>query len=105
MSLTLRFPLRAVVASSSAIRSSRSAQQSPERSAASAGPPVMLSHETMANGENQRAVRIFMCDPLVLVWVSRSAASGGQRYLERPRRCCSESRADTDENRLVAFTL
>src|SRR5262245_14008623 len=32
--LTLRFPLRAVVASSSAMRSSRSAQQFPPRSAA-----------------------------------------------------------------------
>src|SRR6476661_5862853 len=34
---TLRLPLRAVVASSSATRSSRSAQQSPPRSAALAG--------------------------------------------------------------------
>jgi hypothetical protein len=34
---TLRFPLRAVVASSSAMRSSRSAQQSPPKSAARAG--------------------------------------------------------------------
>jgi hypothetical protein len=37
VSETLRFPFRAVVASSSAIRSSRSAQQSPPRSAACAG--------------------------------------------------------------------
>src|SRR4029077_21188076 len=37
---TLRLPLRAVVASSSAIRSSRSAQQLPPRSAADALPAV-----------------------------------------------------------------
>src|SRR6185437_6684889 len=50
VSETLRLPLRAVVASSSAIRSSRSAQQLPPRSAASAGvKPQATSPKAAAN--------------------------------------------------------
>src|SRR6185295_10671506 len=47
---TLRLPLRAVVASSSATRSSRSAQQSPPRSAALAGDtPATATKPSAAN--------------------------------------------------------
>src|SRR5690606_4797392 len=49
VSETLRLPLRTVVASSSATRSSRSAQQLPPRSAAFAGPiPPTISAATAA---------------------------------------------------------
>ena len=49
VSETLRLPLRAVVASSSAMRSSRSAQQLPPRSAAEAmaGNPAIASTAVM----------------------------------------------------------
>src|SRR5262245_11496638 len=60
-SLTLRLPLRAVVASSSAMRSSRSPQQSPPRSAAwegmlvaSINPPAarMVAHPALPTPPN-----------------------------------------------------
>src|SRR5690606_8863294 len=83
---TLRLPLRTVVASSSATRSSRSAQQLPPRSAAVAGPIPPTINAATAAIEMRLSVVIdppFIC--LVLHFLllparKQSAQPGGGRF-------------------------
>ena len=84
---TLRLPLRAVVASSSAMRSSRSAQQLPPRSAANALVLLVADMPPASRPAATRAPSLYFIIPSSPVFITSSGARATWRLaVDRTRR-------------------